>query len=102
MLFAAERDVVRVDDDEKIQETGNNQKADAVLVGGGANVAFAEAERRGEKVQHADAELRPSLERRQQIGRVERKDAALEPKADRKHQRERDQKDEAFGAPAEP
>src|SRR5215475_1059900 len=102
MLFAAERDVVRVDDDEEIQKAGHNQEADAVLVGDGANVAFPEAERRGEKVQDADTELRARLERREQIGHVEREDAALERKADREHQRQRDEKDEALGATSEP
>src|SRR5215467_14494093 len=102
MLFATERDVVRVDDDQEVQKTGNDQEADAVLVGGGANVAFAEAERRGEKVQDTDAKLRARLERREQIGRIEREDASLEPQPYREHQWQRDQKDKAFPAPTEP
>src|SRR4051794_18203078 len=102
MLLAPERDVVRVDDDEEVEETGDDQERVAVLVRNGADVASAVAERRRKKKEDADPELRERLEADERIGKVEREDAALEREADREHQRQRDQKNESLRAPAEP
>src|SRR5258708_2106597 len=100
----AEGHVVRVDDDEKIQEAGDDQKRVAVLVRRRAHLARAVPHRARDEIHRADADVGQRREQRERLGRIDGKDreqASANRETNRVHQRQRDQKDEAFAAAAE-
>ena len=63
-LLPPHRDVVRVDDHQHVQQAGDDQERVAVLVGDRPHVAGAVAERAGDEVGRADAEIGERRERR--------------------------------------
>src|SRR6266508_4875795 len=82
----AERDVVRVDDDEQIQQAGDDEKGVAVLVRHRTHVAGAVAERLREKIRRAHAEVRQRFETDQRIGEIEWKQPSAQCETNREHQ----------------
>src|SRR6266436_5509888 len=92
--FPAEGRVVRVDDDEKIQEAGHDQKRFAVLVRRCTHLARAVPHRARDEVHRADADVGQRREQRERLGRIDgkdRKQPSANGEANRVHQRQRDQ-----------
>src|SRR5262249_20014656 len=98
----AHRRVVRVDDDEQVQQAGDDQKRAAVLVGHRAHVAAAVPERRRDEIREPDAEVGHRRERDERIAELDRREPAANRYADREHQRKRDEKDETLRPAPEP
>src|SRR6516225_4726315 len=75
-LLPPEGDVVGVDHDEHVEESGDNQKRVAVLVRHRPNVASAVAKRAGNEIHRPDPEVRERREADERIAQLERKQAS--------------------------
>src|ERR1043165_7628890 len=89
----AERYVVRVDDDEQVEQSRDDQKRVAVLIRHGAHLSGAITHRARDEIQDADADVGERRKRHERLGRIDRKHRE-EPAADRQpdhvHDRQRD------------
>jgi len=95
-LLAAERDIVGVDDDEQVQESGHDQEGVAVLIADRPHITRSQAEGARNEVRDADTHMREGRQRDQRLREIEWKQPPIDRQTDGKHQRDRDEEGESF------
>src|SRR5215216_1991605 len=84
-LLAAERDVVRVDDNEKIQQTGDDEECVPIFVANGAHIARAQSECACDEVRNTNADVRQCRKRDEWLGEIKWKETPVDGKTDGEH-----------------
>jgi hypothetical protein len=93
---------MRVDDHERVEQTGGDEKRIAVLVGHREDAPGAEPQRPGDEVRQARPEVGDGRQRHERLTGSEREEPALERQPDHEHERQRREEHHAFRGPPQP